>query len=139
MSEPSASKAASTDRLKTIRQALRRLFGLYVENVKLSVAEKLTIFLSASLLVIIGLVLGVFALAFFSGALLEVFVMIVPVAVAYVIVGAFYLVLVGVIIAMRATLIVNPIARFVSRLVLQEDDTEDFPERHRSKKDSSAS
>lgn len=121
----------SSDRFKTIKSALKRLFGLYMENIKLSVAEKLTIFLSASLLVIVGLVLGVFALAFFSGALLEVFVMIVPVAVAYVIVGAFYLLFIVVIVAARNTLIVNPIAKFVSRLVLQDDDTEDFPDRPR--------
>ena len=110
--------------IHTLADLTKRLISLYIENVKLTAAEKLTVVMSAAVLLVVALVFGIFMLAFLSGAL------VLPAWASYAILGGFFLLLVVLVIAFRKHIIVNPIARFVSRLVFDtasdgKDDDDD--------------
>ena len=63
------------------------------------------------------LVFGVFAIAFLSGGILELLALVLPAWASYAILGGVFILLVVVTIGFRKYLIVDPIARFVSKLV----------------------
>lgn len=94
----------------------KRYVSLQVDYGKLTLAEKLTILLSGILLVMICLTLCAFAIGFMAFALVDALKASMTAVGAYCIVASIFVVLVLVIYAMRKTLIVNPIARFVSKL-----------------------
>ena len=100
--------------IHTLADLTKRLISLYIENVKLTAAEKLTVVM----------------LAFLSGACIELLALVLPAWASYAILGGFFLLLVVLVIAFRKHIIVNPIARFVSRLVFDtasdgKDDDDD--------------
>ncbi len=110
--------------IHTLADLTKRLISLYIENVKLTAAEKLTV------LLLVALVFGIFMLAFLSGACIELLALVLPAWASYAILGGFFLLLVVLVIAFRKHIIVNPIARFVSRLVFDtasdgKDDDDD--------------
>ena len=105
--------------IHTLADLTKRLISLYIENVKLTAAEKLTVVMSAAVLLLVALVFGIFMLA-----------LVLPAWASYAILGGFFLLLVVLVIAFRKHIIVNPIARFVSRLVFDtasdgKDDDDD--------------
>lgn len=116
--------------IHTLAELVKRLISLYIESVKLTAAEKLTVVLSAGVLLIVALILGIFSLAFISGACIELLALVLPAWASYAILGGFFLLLVVIAILLRKQLVVNPIARFVSRLVFEshEDKDEDNDE-----------
>ncbi len=118
----------STDKIPqtihTLAGLIKRLVSLYIENVRLTAAEKLTVVMSAGVLLIIALVLGIFAIAFLSGACIELLVLVLPAWASYAILGGFFLLLVILAVFLRKALIVNPIARFVSKLVFESHNYE---------------
>ena len=106
--------------IHTLADLTKRLISLYIENVKLTAAE----------LLLVALVFGIFMLAFLSGACIELLALVLPAWASYAILGGFFLLLVVLVIAFRKHIIVNPIARFVSRLVFDtasdgKDDDDD--------------
>ena len=114
-------KGNISETISSVKKILLRLGRLYLENAKLTVAEKLTVVFSAATLLLIVLVLTIFALAFLSGAILELLAMVLPMWACYLICFGIFISMVLVILLMRTSLIVNPIARFVSRLVFEND------------------
>ena len=114
-------KGNISETISSVKKILLRLGRLYLENAKLTVAEKLTVVFSAATLLLIVLVLIIFALAFLSGAILELLAMVLPMWACYLICFGIFIAMVLVILLMRTSLIVNPIARFISRLVFEND------------------
>lgn len=105
------------DRLKEL---LRRLLSLYLDNAKLTVAEKLTLLFSAGVVLLVCLVLGLFGLAFISGACIELLALMLPAWASYLIMGGVFLLLVICVILFKNKLVVDPISRFISRLVFDD-------------------
>lgn len=105
------------DRLKELA---RRLLSLYLDNVKLTVAEKLTLLLSAGVVLLVCLVLGLFGLAFLSGACIELLALMLPAWASYLIMGGVFLLLIFLVILLKNKLVVDPISRFISRLVFED-------------------
>lgn len=105
--------------VNTLADLLKKLLSLYVENVKFTAAEKLTVLMSAGVLLIISIVLGIFTLAFVSGACIELLALVLPAWASYAILSGFFLLLILVIMLLRKQLIINPIARFISKLVFE--------------------
>lgn len=101
-----------------------RLLKLYLESAKLTVADKLTVLLSAGVLLVTVVVLGMFALAFLSVAMVQLLAMVLPVWACFAICAGGYAVVMLVVVLCRKSLIVDPIARFVSKLVLEHDHTD---------------
>lgn len=114
--------------IHTLIGLVKRLVSLYIENVKITAAEKLTVVLSAGVLLIISIVLGIFALAFLSGACIELLELVLPPWASNAILGVFFILLVLLAVLLRKPLIINPISRFISRLVFdgyKEEGKED--------------
>lgn len=122
------------DRMRSARHSLRRLATLYLENAKITTAEKLTMFCTAATVGVICLVLALFALAFVTVALIELLALAIPVWASYLIFAGIYAVMILTLILLREPLIMNPIARFMSKLLLEPESerraekNEDKPE-----------
>ncbi|MGM9852238.1 MAG: hypothetical protein ACI306_08895 [Muribaculaceae bacterium] len=106
----------------TTIERLARLLTIYarlnINQARMIVAERISLLLSTIAVTAIAIGLGLLALAFVSiglGHLLA--VTIAPVA-AYLYVAAFYVVVTIVVIVFRRRLIIDPIARFVSKIIL---------------------
>lgn len=92
---------------------------LLLEDARLTLAEKLTRLLSAIALCAVLLVLGIVALVFVSVAVAILLAAAINPLWALVIVATFYLVVLVILLVFRNALLVNPIARFISRLILK--------------------
>ncbi len=108
-------------RMRSARHSLRRLATLYLENAKITTAEKLTMFCTAATVGVICLVLALFALAFVTVALIELLALAIPVWASYLIFAGIYAVMILTLILLREPLIMNPIARFMSKLLLEPE------------------
>lgn len=98
---------------------LKKYVDLNVDYLKVASTEKLTIILSSMAVIAVIMILGGIALFYISFScvyLIKEWVG--SEALAYLIVGAAMIVLLYVVYLMRVRLIVNPIARFLSKLFL---------------------
>ncbi len=92
---------------------------LFVENLRLASTEKLTILLSSTALAgILGLILMI-AFFFISAALVFLLAQVLPLMWSLLLMGAVYIVLGVLVVVFRKQLLVDPIARFMSRLFLE--------------------
>lgn len=106
------------DKSNGLLPLLRRMASLGVESVKLTMAERLTVFCSAiSIIAILAMVMG-FVLLFLSLGCVKMLSQSINEHWAYVIVGGVYVVAGIVIVVARRAMVVDPIARFISRLIL---------------------
>lgn len=103
----------------TIWRMLKKLLGLRVEQVRLTVAERLTIFLVGVISFLLLLILGAFILAFLSNALVDLLTEAIPAWTASLILAGVYLAVTVIVYIFRKQLIIRPVARFVSRLILE--------------------
>lgn len=113
-------------RFATIRTRLMTLLHLYVEKGKLTLAEKLTLLLSAGIILFVCALLCVIGLVFLSGSLLSLLAMCMSDVAAWAIMGGIYMCLALLLVVLRKPLVINPVARFVSRLIVG-DDVDDAP------------
>lgn len=95
-----------------------RYVRLLVEDTKLNVAEKLTRLLAAVALSAVLLILGIVTLVYISMAVAWSLAVALSPVWSYIIVAGFFVILLAVLIIFRKELIENPIARFISRLLL---------------------
>lgn len=98
---------------------IREYLSLNVSNAKLTVAEKCSRLLSMLAFVAVIFVLGVIAFFFLSFSIIRFLAMAIPIEWAYLIMTAFYVALIVVVVAMRRQLIVDPVTRFITRLILK--------------------
>ena len=115
------SKGKLPQTFQTIFDLVKRLVSLYIEDAKLTVAEKLSLLLSAGLMLIVVLVFGIFALAFFSGACVELLELVLPAWACYSILGGVFVIMIIICVLFRTALFVNPIARYISKLIFEKD------------------
>ena len=71
---------------------------------------------------IVVLLLLLPAILMFLFALAQVFIDFMPVAVAYVCVGSIVLLLLGVLVIFRKSLVINPVAKFISKVLLDHPE-----------------
>lgn len=97
---------------------VKKLCALEIENARLLLTEKLTLLVAKVMLTAVVFVLSTAAMIFISMALADYLLRTLSPAATYSIVGLFYI-LVAVLVALfRKSLIVDPVARYVSRVVL---------------------
>lgn len=113
-----SSSESFSSKFAAAKTSLKRLIGLYIENAKLTAMEKLTLFLSAALMFVIGFILLMFGLGFLSIALMQLLQEAMSPIAAAAVVGGFYFVLAILLIILRKPLIINPITRFISKLIM---------------------
>ncbi len=101
----------------------KRYLELQKEFVRLDAAEKMTVILSAILIVAVLLLLGsivllflTFALAYYLGDLLG------SLSLGFGLISAFLLLLAAIFYSNRNRMVVQPMARFMTRLILAKED-----------------
>ena len=116
-SDPRSSSVTSA-----VMSTVSRYIKLLLEDTRLNVTEKLTRLLSALTVCALLLVLALATLLFLSLAAGQALADVMNPIWAYVIVASFYAVIAVVIFFCKTVLIVNPIARFLSRLLIEAPD-----------------
>jgi hypothetical protein len=109
------------DNFQQLYNDIKKYVELQTDYVKIEFVEKLTILLSTLLLVTLIILLVIFVLfyLFFSLAYsLETVVG--GLAVSFCIISVIYLILIGLLLAFRKQIIVNPLVRFLSKLFLNK-------------------
>lgn len=111
-------KESFTQEVRQIFDQSRTWVELQIEFAKLTAAEKVTIMTSACVVGAICGLLAVVVIILLSLALVDVFRLIMAPALAYLSVCGVLLVLIILIYAFRRILVYNPIARYMTRLLL---------------------
>lgn len=106
-----------TDPIKTIVR-------LYIEDTKLSLVEKITKILSAIAIVFVTALLVIIGITFVSFGITTLLADILAPQAAYFIVGGFYIILLALVIIFRQKLIINPIARYMSKTLLDSPENQ---------------
>ena len=110
--------AENTQSIKTLWNTFKKYVSLNVENAKLTVAEKLTLLLAAAAFYLVSIILGIARVFFLSMSLCDVLSESMEMYFVYLIMAAFYVVLLLIVYALKKVLFLNPIARFISKLIL---------------------
>ncbi len=95
---------------------------LYAENMKLLSIEKSTLLLSGATLAFVLLLFVIISFFFISIGLIYALAEVIPVMWCFLIMGGLYLLLAALAFILRDSLFVNPIARFVSRLFIDDPE-----------------
>lgn len=114
-------KEKLTEELKDILAQGRDWVKLEVEYAKLTVAEKFTVLLSAMIIGAICLLMGMVVLILLSLSLVELFKMMMVPALAYIAVSGIICLLILILYLLRNPLLLNPIARFITRLLINKN------------------
>ena len=110
---------------KKLFNEARRYFSMEWDYTKLTAVEKLAVLLSAVAFVAVVIIIGTFILHYLFSALISILASAMGCAWgAHLIAAAILLVLLLVVFAFKKQLIVNPVARFVSKLFLKPEDNE---------------
>ena len=102
---------------------------LYLDNARLSAAEKLTLRFSAVALYSIALVLAMVMLVFVSMGIATMLAEYIAPFWSYFIVAGVFLAVIVLIFVLKTHLLINPIARFISSLLVSPPKTDDTDER----------
>ena len=111
-------KTKITDELKEMMVHGVNWAKLEIEYLKLTFAEKTIILVSMLVIGAVFLLLLLPAVLMFLFALAQVFIQFMPTAVAYVTVGGIVLLILGILILCRRQLVINPVAKFISKVLL---------------------
>jgi hypothetical protein len=127
------------DTLEQLAEELKKYAGLQAEYASIQLVQKLTVLLSALILVFVMLVLGVMVLFYLSFTLAYVMAPWVGgLMTSYALITAFILLLIVWIATCRQRLIVDPMVRFLTHLFLNEETAHTTPEEKRRQVDESA-
>lgn len=103
-------------------QVFKRILNLEMENVRLVVAGRITVLLSSLSFCMISVIIALFIMLFLSIGVLLMLSCIVPVYWACLAVGLIYVGLYFLVILFRRILIVDPISRFITRLLISKPE-----------------
>ena len=103
---------------------VKHLGGLYVESLRLKTTEKITIILAAVAFYAVAMALGLVGLVFISLAAGRMLAMSIEPYLAYFIIAAFYMLLLLLAFLWRRRIFIDPIARFISRVLVEMPEEE---------------
>lgn len=112
------------DGIRGITATVRQYLALLIEDTRLNVTEKLTRLLAAIALASLLTILITVALVFITLAVGFALASALSPLWGFIIVAAFYILIMVILICFRKPLLVNPIARFISVLLLDAPTTE---------------
>lgn len=116
----------SSPGLASLFDTVKQYVSLLIEDTRLNVTEKLTRLLSAVAIAALITIISTVAVVFISIAVCFALADVLSPLWAFIIVAAFYIILVIVLLSCRNAIIINPIARFLSALLL--DAPHDTPQ-----------
>lgn len=100
----------------TLWKLIKKYISLEVDYAKLTIAEKLTIFLSALATILICIVIGCFIILLLSFALVDYFNTLMSPVLSYILTASVLLIFMLLLIVFRKRLIINPISKFITKL-----------------------
>ena len=106
------------EEIKAVGHDLKEWLTLELEYMKLTAAEKVSVLVSTLILVIVLFIVFMVVLIVFAFALVDLFNLFMPHALACVTVGGILLLLIGALYLLRNALVVNPITRLITKLFL---------------------
>lgn len=109
------------NKFQELKSSLIKLGKLYLQSTKLSIVEGLTMFFGGIALAAVGFVCVIIFLTFISFGCAEELRCVMTPALAYFLVGIFWLVVFMLIFIFRVKLIYNPVVKFISKLILQKN------------------
>ena len=110
----------TTSGLKALTAGVTRYVKLRLEDARLNAAEKLTLLLSALTFYALMIIVGMVALIFISIGVGHMLASTISHPMwAYVYIAGFYVILFVLLVVFRQKLIFDPIARFISRLIVE--------------------
>lgn len=115
-------KPKLTEEIKELFNQSVNWAKLEIEYLKLTAAEKIIILVSMMVIGIVVLLLLLPAILMFLFALAQVFIGFLPVALAYICVGGIVLFLLGLLVLFRKQLVINPVAKFISKVLLDHPE-----------------
>lgn len=114
----------STSLLTSLYNNGKRLVGLQLENIRLKTTEKLTILLAAIAFYAVAMATGLVCLVFVSIGLGHLLATTIAPHLAYLLIALFYLFLFIMVFLLRRQVFIDPIARFMSRLLVEVPEEE---------------
>lgn len=116
--------------LSALSQTGLRYLKLLAEDTRLNLAQKLTRILAATALFALTTIVVTVTLVFVSIAIAIALSEAIDPLWAFIIVAGFYVIVLTILIVGRRTLIVDPIARFISMVLLPEPEDNQSPAEH---------
>lgn len=104
--------------MKSIVSELKEWLTVELEYMKLTAAEKISVLVSTLILVIVLFIVFMVVLIVFAFALVDLFNLFMPHALACVTVGGILLLLLGLLYLLRVTLVIDPVTRLITKLFL---------------------
>lgn len=108
------------DEIRRLLAQSKDWLSLEIEYAKLTVAEKLTLLLGTLIIGFVCLLLGTVVLILLAFALVELFKMIMVSALAFLAAAGVICVLLVILFLLRKQLLLNPIARLISKVFLEK-------------------
>lgn len=109
-----------TNEIKETFSQCKDWLKLEVEYTKFTVAEKLTMLMSALIIGAVCLLLGIVALILLAFALVEVFKLFMPIGLAFLSVAGIVCVLIIILYLLRKPLLLNPVAKLITKLFFEK-------------------
>lgn len=106
------------EELKSVASDLKQWLTLELEYMKLTAAEKVSTLVSTLILVVVLFIVFMVVLILLSLALVDVFCLFMPHALACLTVGGILALIIGLIYLFRTPLVVNPITKLITKLFL---------------------
>ncbi len=103
-------------------EMLKRFLRLNIENARLSVAERMTLLFAGITFYMILILLGICVIGFLSVSFAQLLSEALSEFWAYMIIAGVYLIFILIVVALRKPLIVDPIARFVSQIIVESPE-----------------
>ena len=119
---PTQKQSTLADSFSSVSRSVRKLGELYIEKARLKTTERLTILLSTVAFAAVSISIALILLVFVSIGVGHLLATTIAPHLAYLIVAGFYLVLLILAVVFRTQLFINPVSRFMSRLLLDEPD-----------------
>ncbi len=104
--------------IRELWKCIKRYIALNIDNAKLNLTEKLTLIFAATAFYFVAILLSVVIVFFVSMAMCEMLSQYLDILYVYLIMSVFYLLLLFIIYLMKKVLFLNPISKFISRLML---------------------
>ena len=123
-------KQSFTDQLKELFKLGKRYVRLQVDCIRLTTAEKMTVLFSSLALGLIGILLGALCVVLLAMSAVCAFGEMMEPWLAYLCVAGIVALLVVLLVLLRKPLIVNPIARLISKLIYPKTPTVKNQEGH---------
>lgn len=110
---------------KSLWEQLRNLFNMEVDSAKLFITEKLTLLVTSIAFYAALFIMATCVLVFLTIGIADILMRDLPGCYAYMIIAGFYLLIILVLIIFRRQFITDPIARFLSRVILDPPQSPD--------------